>query len=398
MSTFKASATSDDESELFSEEDTSLGASTGVYQANGMDTTQKDQVKEVEEMAKKETQNMRAWKCVVTLTVMAAAIVVSVGTYAFLAVNENDSFEESYFSYANTIGDAAEVHAHNLFSTMRSCSNSISVAATTTNSEFPFVTVPAFEVLGESVRQQSGSELLIFTPKVEVGEVTHWQEYATANEGWYEESKQLHVSSGEGNLVQSDFAPGSPFPFIYNTIVDESGDPSVMPAVNPPFYPIWQLSPPPFSQFLIKANIGKVPEFSSSLKAADVAREGVLGSTFFSDLYGLSGLASKEEDHEAFHDKFLVSSDTESAYDRPHGFFSQPIFREIYNDTSEIVGYINALITWDSYFANLLPEGVKGIACVASNTCGQTFTYYLDGNKVSCSQLENERCLTPWLW
>jgi hypothetical protein len=395
MSAFMASAASDSASEYSSDESLSLGTSTGAHQANEMDTTQKDQVKEVQEMAKRETQNMRAWKCVVTLTVIVTAILVSAGTYIFLAGDEESSFEDNYYSYANTIGDAAEVHKHNLFSTMRGCSNSISAAAIATNSTFPYVTVPTFEVLAELVREQSETELLVFTPKVEVGEVPRWQEYAMANEGWYEESKQMAVSSSKGNLVESDFASGSPLPFIYNTMVDENGNPFPAPAKNPPFYPIWQMSPPPFSPFLIKANIGGVPEFSSSLKAADDSREGVLGSTFFSDLYGLSGLASKAEDHEAFHDQFLISLDTESAYDRPHAFFSQPIFREIYNDTSEVVGYINALVSWDSYFAALLPEGVKGIVCVASNTCGQSFTYYLNGNKVSCAPIKNECCQTP---
>jgi hypothetical protein len=385
MSTFKAPvASADDASESYSDVDDS---SLGTSQANGVDTTQKDQVKEVEEMAKRETKNMRAWKCVVTLTVLLTALVVSGGTYFYLSIDEKDSFEESYYSLANTIGDAAEVHTHNLFSAMRSFSNTISAAAITRNSEFPFVTVPAFEVLAESVRQQSGSELLILTPKVEGGEVTLWEEYATANEGWYEESKKLAVSSGGGTSVQSDFAPGSPWPFIYDTIVDENGNRSPGPPRNPPYYPIWQFSPPPFSPFLIKANIGGVPEFSSGLKAAEVAGEGVLGPTTFSDLYGLADLASKEEDH----DQLLVSSNTESAYNRPHVSFFQPIFREIYNDTSEVVGYINALVPWDRYFVDLLPEGVKGIVCIASNTCGQSFTYYLDGNEVSCSQLENER-------
>jgi hypothetical protein len=393
----QASAASDDASECSSGEDLSLGSGAGAPQANEMDTTQKDQVKEVQEMAKRETKNMRAWKFVVSITVLVSATVVSTGTYIFLEGDEHSSFKESYYSFANTIGDAAEVHTHNLFSTMLSCSNSISAAAIATNSEFPFVTVPTFEVLAESVRKQSESELLIFTPKVEFGEVTRWQEYATANEGWYEESKQLAVSSSKGNLVESDFAPGSPLPFIYNTIVDENGNRSPGPPSNPPFYPIWQMSPPPFSPFLIKANIGGVPEFSSGLKAIDVAREGVLGTTTFSDLYGLTGLASKEEDHETFHAQFLVSSDTESAYNRPHGYFFQPIFREIYNNTSEIVGTVTAMVPWDRYFANLLPEGVKGITCVASNTCGQSFTYYLDGNNVSCA-FKNECCLTPWLW
>ena len=329
---------------------------------------------------------MRAWKCVVTITVITTALIVSGGTYVFLTIDEKDGFEESYYSYANTIGDAAEVHKRNLFSTMRSCSNSISVAATTTNSEFPFVTVPGFEVLGESVRQQSGAELLIFTPKVEIDEVARWNQYATANEGWYEQSKQLAISSSGGGLVQSDFAPGSPLPFIFDATVDENGNPTVIPSVsNPPFYPVWQISPPPFSPFLIKVSIGLSLEFASGLKAASDNREGVVGLTTFSDVYGLSGIASKDEDHEHFHAQFMVSSDTESAYERPHGFFFQPIFREIYNVTSEVVGSVIAVVPWDLYFSNLLPEGVQGITCVAINTCGQSFTYYLNGNNVSCS-------------
>jgi hypothetical protein len=177
-------------------------------------------------------------------------------------------------------------------------------------------------------------------------------------------------------------------------ILDENGNPTVVPVIpvadDPPFYPIWQVSPPPFSPIFIKADVGEKKQFSSAAKAAEIAGEGVLGFTMFSDMYGLAGVAFKEEDHEAFHAQFMVSSDTESAYDRPHVFFFQPIFREIYNNTSEVVAYISALIPWDSFFSNLLPEGVNGIACVASNTCGQSFTYYLDGNSVSCSQLKIE--------
>jgi hypothetical protein len=327
---------------------------------------------------------LNAWKFVVSVTVLVTATLVSAGTYIFLANEEDSSFEESYYSFANTIGDAVDVHCIDLFLTMRSCSNSISGAAEiTTNSEFPFVTVPAFEILGAAARQKSGAETVSFTPKVEVSEVTRWQEYAIANEGWYEESKQLSVSSSGGTAALSDFAPGSPLPFIYNTVVDENGKAGPGAPVNPPFYPIWQASPPPYSPYLVKANIGGVPAFSSLLKAADAAREGILGPTFFSDLYGLTGQASKAEDHEAFHDQ-LVSSDTASGFNRPHSYFPQPIFREIYNDTSEVVGYISALWSWDSYMVNLLPEGVKGITCVASNTCGQFFTYFVNGNKVSC--------------
>jgi hypothetical protein len=386
MSTLGASAESYDPSDS-SDESLSSGTSTKASQANEMDTTQKDQVKEVEEMAKRETKNMRVWKIVVSLTVLVTAILVSAGTYIFLQGDEDSSFEVSYQSFANTIGDAAEVHRDNLFTTVRSFSNTINAAAIATNSEFPFVTVPAFEVSAAAARQQSGLELLIFVPKVEVSEVTRWNEHANANGGWYEESKQLAVASGESTDVLSDFAPGGLLPFIYEPIVDENGMRSIAPATkNPPFYTSWQCSPPFYSPFFIKVNIGAGQEFADSFETGSVNKEGLLGRVLFSDEFGFAGLASKVEDHEAFHDQFKVTSETaKSSYDRPHSFFYQPIFREIYNDTSEVVGYILAVVPWDRYFANLLPDGVKGITCVASNTCGQSFTYFLNGNSVSCA-------------
>jgi hypothetical protein len=390
MNMFKPSAANDDASDSSSDEELSQSTSTGANHANEMDTTQKDQVKEVEDMAKRETKNMRVWKVVVSLTVLVTAILVSTGTYIFLKGDEDSNFEDSYYSFANTIGDAAEVHKINLFTTMRSFSNTVSASAIATNSVFPYVTVPTFEVLAAAARQQSGAELIIFSPKVQVDEVTRWNAHATANEGWYQESKELAVASGESASVLADFAPGGILPFIYEPIFDENGNPSVMPAMNnPPFYPAWQFSPPPFSPYFIKVSIGVSPEFSSGFKAADTAGEGVLGITTFSDQFQLSGLASKEEDHEALHDKFMVSSDTESAYDRPHGYFFQPLFREIYDNTSEVVGELIAIIPWDRYFANLVPEGVHGITCVVSNTCDQSFTYYLNGNSVSCAPCKN---------
>jgi hypothetical protein len=83
-----------------------------------------------------------------------------------------------------------------------------------------------------------------------------------------------------------------------------------------------------------------------------------------------------------YHAQFMISSDNESAFELMFSSFSQS--SEIYDDTSEVVGKHHALIPWDSYFANLLPKGVNGIACVAS-TCGQSFTYFLKTETACCS-------------
>jgi hypothetical protein len=366
-------------------DESDIRSTSGQHEGDAeIETTQKNHVNEVEEMAKTQTKYLRIWKVVVCITILAIATLVSTGTWIFLKNEEDSKYEDSYHELANTIRNAVRVHKRDLFLTMRSYSESISGAAIATNSEFPFVTVPTFEISGHSVRQQSGAEFLIFTPKVEADELTRWQEYAIANEGWYEESKQLAVSSSETSSILSDFVPGNISAFIYN--------PRDVSPASPPFYPIWQFSPPPFSPRALKANFAQLG-FGDYLKTVDIVREGVFGETL--DNSDLGDWTLKPSDHAAYHAQFLVSSDVElsSAFERPHAFFFQPVFREPYNDASEIVGTINAMLPWDRHFANLLPEGIKGITGVLKNTCGQSFTYYLDGNKVSCAPYKYERGL-----
>jgi hypothetical protein len=351
-----------------------------------MNPTQNAQVKEVQEMAKKETNSMRFWKVVVCSTILAIAITVSSGTWIFLKSEEDDSFEDSYASFANTIRDSVRVHRRDMYSTMRSCSDSITGSAIATNSEFPFVTVPTFEIFGLSVRQQSGAELIVFTPKVEADELIRWEEYAIANEGWYEESKQFAAASTESTSVLADYVPGNISTFVYDASVEANGNLSPTPIENGPFYPMWQLSPPPFTPFALKADFKTLLDFGDFLKTVDIVKEGVFGQAF-DERTDLGESVLNQADHAAFHAQFATSDKESSAFERPHAFFFQPVFREAYNDTSEIVGTVNALVPIDRYFANLLPDGVKGITAVLQNTCGRLYTYYLVGNKVSCLQL-----------
>lgn len=368
-----------------------IGSASASNERDEMHTTQKDQVKEVQDMAQKETNNMRFWKFVVCVTILAIAAIVSSGTWIFLKSEEDENFKDSYTSFANTIRDSVRVHKRDLFMTMRSCSDSITGAAIATNSEFPYVTVPTFEIFGHSVRQQSGAEAIIFTPKVEADELTRWQNYAIANEGWYETSKQMAVASTESSSVLADYVPGNISTFIYDAFVEESsGILTPTPFENPPYYPMWQLSPPPFTPVALKADFKTLLDFGDYLKTVDIVREGVLGQAF-NERTQLGDSVLNQADHKAFHAQFVSSVvDDSSAFEHPHAFFFQPVFRQAYNDSSEIVGTVNALVPIDRYFGNLLPEGVKGITGVLENTCGRLYTYYLDGNKVSCSQLGNE--------
>ena len=146
---------------------------------------------------------------------------------------------------AKSICDAAEFHAENLFLAMESAAKTVSGAALATKAEFPFVTVPTFEVLGQVTRAKSGVEFLLFTPIVNDTSLNEWGNYTEKNQWWVNESRSLALASGEGHWVSEDYSLKPIKPRIFEYDLD---DPTIEiePTTSSPYFPIWQMSPPPF--------------------------------------------------------------------------------------------------------------------------------------------------------
>lgn len=66
-----------------------------------------------------------------------------------------------------------------------------------------------------------------------------------------------------------------------------------------------------------------------------------------------------------------------------HVLLIQPVFTALGDDTSEVGGVITALFGLDFLLVELLPEGIRGFYLVVENTCGDSFTYILDGNNAT---------------
>lgn len=87
-------------------------------------------------------------------------------------------------------------------------------------------------------------------------------------------------------------------------------------------------------------------------------------------------------EHLIFHQQFGNVTTDEQAYENPHSTLLQPVFEKLKESNSTLVGMVHGIIPWDRYFLRLLPEGVAGIFCVLENTCGEAFTYMLNGTRV----------------
>lgn len=142
----------------------------------------------------------------------------------------------------------------NIAEAFRGLSSSITAASDITNSEFPFVTVPAFEVYGGQARLKSGIEAFSYNPLLwSSDQIAPWLNYSLNNQWWIEESR--NYLSGSDGLVVSDYSDTPINPIMWE--VDLSSDTFDIHPVDsdPPYAPIWQVSPPPFSNLFLNYNM-----------------------------------------------------------------------------------------------------------------------------------------------
>lgn len=81
-----------------------------------------------------------------------------------------------------------------------------------------------------------------------------------------------------------------------------------------------------------------------------------------------------QEEHDAMH-----SVNIDSSSDHPHSIAWHAVHEKINEPSSPIVALQGCGIAWDFALRNLLPETVSGIIAVIENTCGQVYTYKIDG-------------------
>jgi hypothetical protein len=68
---------------------------------------------------------------------------------------------------------------------------------------------------------------------------------------------------------------------------------------------------------------------------------------------------------------------------QPHAPIVAPVFDSFDRSTRKHVGNLIGLFTMETFLVNLVPERIRGIYLVVENTCSQTFTFKIDGNRVS---------------
>ena len=277
------------------------------------------------------------------------------------------------------MGDISSFHMDNFVQVFQSLSETITTSSITRNETFPFVVVPNFEVLAHNARVLSGTELIAFTPLVSDADKYKWYQFSSENQGWVKESRDYLIQNNAD--LEKTFIDGRIVPVIYQR---DAATGEIIEAPGPgPYTPTWYMSPPPFNQGLV-VNYNMLAEqfLDDMLPSVALAKEGLMSSVNLA-VAKLGGTAISDQAHEAFHFQYVEGLTGESLYEHPHSVYVQPVYNTLDKGTSEIVGMVLVTVPWDRYLANLLPVGVNGIFAVLENSCGQSYTYVIRGNKVS---------------
>ena len=66
----------------------------------------------------------------------------------------------------------------------------------------------------------------------------------------------------------------------------------------------------------------------------------------------------------------------------PHSYLIQPVYDSLLETRGEPVAFLQAFLPWGRFFQDVLPEIEKGITVVLEGSCGQTYTFELNGSEV----------------
>jgi hypothetical protein len=287
-----------------------------------------------------------------------------------------------FHDYSFELATIVHEEAKSIFLALESFANTVTSYALDEGSQWPFVTVPHFEMRGSTSNELSKVTVLSFSPIVPLMLRENWEDYATANQGWIEEGLSLHpewheyATSVDGYQLQNISYP------IWRYDVNGNQTPEMGKG---PYLPVWQMATAPHDPTIVNYNLLDHPHFA---RVYDGMQE--TGLPILSDVTDL---------------EFLYGGAVTDDSTHPHNFVMYPVyqtFAEVIdhnlvellggNDTNPtltkevltpednpIVGVMTAVMSWDIYLGNMMPKDVIGIVVVIKDTCGDVFTYQVDG-------------------
>ncbi|CAB9508033.1 Receptor-type guanylate cyclase gcy [Seminavis robusta] len=323
----------------------SSGESSTAYASSG-----KDEFREVRNFTRKETKNVETWRDLVTGVLVITATFVTMASFIYLSRNETETFLLAFDQYVVTIKDTAVDLENSIDDSFTAVTDSITAHAQTSESVFPFVTVPFFEVHGHHARDISHVDFFSFCPLVAEANRQAWEDYSVFNQWWVQGDQiETYTTAEQVAIVTNETEQKIPSN-IYR--IDEQGHRTVNLG-HPPYAPRWQISPPPSDVIVVNYDVLSTDTVKAIFDAMVVTNSPVMSGIVDNRLLQSAGV-------------------TEEA---PSSLLVFPVYQNFNYSTPDIVGFLEVLFNWKTFLSLLLPEGQGGVYYVLQTSCGDEYTF-----------------------
>ena len=285
-----------------------------------------------------------------------------------------------YKQYFENIQTLVTWEVKNKFAIMAQLAASVTTSAHLSNSQFPYLTNPDFEISGGYADGLTGIASVVFAPLVQGESQIDWENYSVANQGWIAEGVRLGlVHPDHKNPIEGSFQDHqdlrnlqSPEDTEIVPISDKVYSVQGEDSTQVPYHgkagewlaPAWQIAPTP-------AEDPKMVNFN------------MLADLDIKNLYEImtrtnSHVMSRSIEVDFLFDHIYDKTEKEKK-ERPHSYIGEPVY-EGFEPESNMVGFLVAITTWDNLLNNIIPAGVDAISVVVkSQECGDLFTFELHG-------------------
>jgi class 3 adenylate cyclase len=376
-----------DMSSLHSEDPESVSSTSNnndVGGANMRSTADQERDLERKTLAKKENRAVFWSRILVIVVLCTTAALVVTFVYKNMSDSQQESFEVTFQSDSLKILDSFHRSVRRMIDSCDALSIAYTSYALSSNSTFPNVTLPNFQLVSANSRIMSETVVFNYHPMVTDETRKGWEAYVVENRVEFNISTLSEYSSIAYQDAEYNQSHGRNLQVIQG-FQDEIGnlgpDGLVHPALpgTGPYLPIWQLSPFTPIPVLFNFNVLSHPA-SPAYKETITTGQAVIcpAANLKAENSGESG---------AYFQLVLSLSQFRESVKQylgdPTSPFSYPVFDSFDLLNRKVAGLISSTFYWRLYLENILPTNHHGIYCVIQNTLNQTFTYRIDGSKAT---------------
>jgi len=390
-----------------------------------------------QQIARAESSSVVRWKIALSFMLVAAAVSMVTSALIFLRQEEYKEFELTFRIHGKAIRQGALSRVNVAIESLEETSNTITSVVSSSKQNWPFITIPHVETRLEHVRHESFTEFLAFAPLIDADDRSFWEKYASKNQDWIDESTTKYNNEAKKGYSESS-APNNDGSSSSSEIKDSlysMRDGKVTQIIEGwgTHAPMWQMSPPPTQGSLVNYDLLSDNSFvrlADSISYGDSVFSGLWNVSFFlenclgnnknnDDLENNSGneyhsnevhykteknnkgnlrrklqnnldetweLGNEVEGNKAgpqnYNDQNIpgYENDYLKTEEIPRNLVLQPVYDSFDDKNRNLTGIIMGVFAWDLFLSGLIPNDVDGIVCVIRNTCGDIFSYELQGN------------------